>query len=359
MEFLFRPIERLLEGEPGSVKKPAGWKQSLKLPVYLLCSMFLAHMFLAYFVGVETLLQWVRQSPVNHPVPFLVMASVTGLMMFDFAFFREQMCIIACPYGRLQSVMLDRGSLIVAYDRARGEPRGKAKRPVGDVSLRMLTGSEPAKTVGDCVDCFRCVTTCPTGIDIRDGLQMECIACTQCIDACDDVMTKLKRPTGLIRYASQRSLDPAASKKFRPRLLIYPVVLTVVFGGLIALLLVASPVDTRILRGRGQPFIVESDGRIGGTVQVKLTNRTRASATYTVRVVKPQGASGGEVHLDENPVVVKPGELRTLSGTLHLPAGAFGPLGTCPVQFEITGPDGFSRRISYTALGPAGKGDTR
>ena len=354
MEFLFRPIERLLEGEPGSVKKPAEWKRLLKYPVFLLCSMFLAHTFLAYFVGIETLLQWVRQSPVNHPVPFLVMVFVTGLMMFDFSFFREQLCIIACPYGRMQSVMLDRGSLIVAYDRARGEPRGKAKKQ--DISLRVVSGEGQQASAGDCVDCFRCVTTCPTGIDIRDGLQMECIACTQCIDACDDVMSRLKRPTGLIRYASQRSLDSAPTKKFRPRLLIYPTVIALVFGVLITMLLTASPVDIRVLRGRGQPFLVEGGGLIAGTLQIKLTNRSNSAASYTVRVAKPQS---GEVHLDENPVTVSSGELRTLNGTLHLRADAFGPLGTCPVQIEVTGPNGFTRLVSYTALGPATKGGTQ
>ncbi|MBY0396940.1 MAG: cytochrome c oxidase accessory protein CcoG [Thermoleophilia bacterium] len=358
MEFLFRPIERLLEGEPGSVKRPAGWKRPLKLPAYLVLSMMLAHVFLAYFVGVDTLMQWVRQSPVHHPVPFLVMAFVTALMMFDFSFFREQMCIIACPYGRMQSVMLDRGSLIVAYDRQRGEPRGKAKKAAG-VSLRVLAdaaGAPQASAAGDCVDCLRCVATCPTGIDIRDGLQMECIACTQCIDACDDVMTRLKRPTGLIRYASQRSLDNAATRRFRPRLLIYPAVMTLVFGGLVTLLLTASPVDLRLLRGRGQPFVVETDGRIAGTVQLKLTNRAAAPATYAVTLTRPPQ---GEVHLDENPVTLKPGELRTLAGTLRLRAQDFGPLGTCPVQIQVAGPDGFARTLSYTALGPAGKGNAQ
>src|SRR5690606_33651444 len=157
-------------------------------------------------------------SPLEHPAPFLVMAGTTLLILFDFGFFREQMCIVACPYGRLQSVMLDRDSLIVSYDRARGEPRGKrvAPRPAkargkddpaegggGRLGLAVLQpGAAPAE-VGDCVDCRMCVTACPTGIDIRDGLQMECISCTQCIDACDAVMTKLGRETGLIRYSSQ------------------------------------------------------------------------------------------------------------------------------------------------------------
>lgn len=350
LEFVFRPLERLLQGEPGSPRKPAAWLAPLKLPIYLFLSALLAHTFLAYFVGIETLLGWVQQSPLRHPVPFMVMAVTTGLMMFDFAFFREQMCIIACPYGRMQSVMLDRGSLVVCYDRSRGEPRGKVKR--GDVRLKIAGADEP-RAVGDCVDCLRCVTTCPTGIDIRDGLQMECVACTQCIDACDDVMTKLKRPTGLIRYASQRSMEGRPGTAFRPRVLIYSVMLLVIIGALATLLLTASPVDVRLLRGRGQPYSIGTDGRVMGTVQLKLTNRTDRPAAYSVRVIQPVG---GEVHLDENPMSVEPGQMRTQGGSVVLGRDEFGALGTCPVQIEITDASGSTKRVSFTALGPAGTG---
>jgi len=349
MEFVFRPIERLLQGEPGSTRKPSPLLGAFKFPIYLLLSLFLAHTFLAYFVGVEALLTWVQRSPLEHPVPFLVMAVTTALMMVDFAFFREQMCIIACPYGRMQSVMLDRSSLIVAYDRQRGEPRGKAKR--ADVSLRVMDAAE--RQTGDCVDCLRCVATCPTGIDIREGLQMECIACTQCIDACDDVMTRLKRPTGLIGYASQRSIEGAPVKRFRPRVAVYSAILVIITAALTTLLLTSSPVDVRLLRGRGQPFSIANDGRVVGTLQLKLTNRAAVASTYSVRVVKPEG---GEVQFDEMPVSLAPGVMTTKGGTLLLPRDAFGALGTCPVQIEIAEagkPGGYTRRVSYTALGPA------
>lgn len=348
LEFVFRPIERLLQGEPGSPRKPPQWVGMLKFPVYLLLSAFLAHTFLAYFVGIEALLGWVQRSPLSHPVPFLVMAITTGLMMFDFSFFREQMCIIACPYGRMQSVMLDRGSLIVGYDKARGEPRGKAKRT--DVSLKVV-GDGAEKQTGDCVDCLRCVTTCPTGIDIREGLQMECIACTQCIDACDDVMTKLKRPTGLIRYASQRSMEGATKSWFRPRIFVYSFILLVITVTLTTLLMTASPVDVRLLRGRGQPFSISEHGAVVGTLQLKLTNRTERAAVYTVKVVQP---AGGDVHFDENPMTVPAGQMHTQGGTLILPRDAFGSMGTCPVQVEISDGSGYVKRVSYTALGPAG-----
>jgi len=197
MEFLFRPVERAIEG---------GWARSLaldrerrrfaprrlaKVVVYAVLAAVLGNTFLAYFVGTDALARWMLQSPLQHPTPFLVMAVTTGLVFLDFAWFREQTCVVACPYGRWQSVLLDRESLIVAYDRARGEPRGK--------------GAGERQGLGDCVECSACVLTCPTGIDIRDGLQMECVHCTQCADACDAVMQKLEKPPGLVRYASQES----------------------------------------------------------------------------------------------------------------------------------------------------------
>jgi cytochrome c oxidase accessory protein FixG len=179
MEFLFRPIERLVEGgRSGSLaldKQRSHFhpRRLLKYAIYVVLAIFLAHTFLAYFVGTEALAQWIRRSPADHPTSFLVMAGTALAIFGDFAYFREQTCLVACPYGRMQSVLLDRQSLIVAYDPTRGEPRMKGKtRPAG---------------AGDCIDCGACVTTCPTGIDIRDGLQMECIHCTQCADACDEI----------------------------------------------------------------------------------------------------------------------------------------------------------------------------
>ena len=142
----------------------------------LLLALFLAHTFLAYFVGWDTVVHWVFGSPKNHPVGFAIVTMTTAAMLLDFAYFREQVCMVACPYGRWQSALLDSDSLIVAYDYNRGEPRGKGKDRTGK---------------GDCVDCLACVTTCPTGIDIRNGLQMECIHCTQCMDACDEIMEKV------------------------------------------------------------------------------------------------------------------------------------------------------------------------
>src|SRR5690606_33118743 len=200
---------------------------------------------------------------------------VTGLMMFDFAFFREQMCHIACPYGRFQSVLLDRGSLIVSYDADRGEPRGKKRK--GDDST------------GDCVDCSMCVQVCPMGIDIRNGLQMECIHCTQCIDACDAVMSKLGRELGLIGYASQAGREQAAQPQAgpkrwwaRPRVLLYPIGILVVFGLFAFNLGSQSSMDVTVLRSLGQPFGVTDDGRVRNSLRIKVVNRSNAPREYAI-----------------------------------------------------------------------------
>ena len=191
--------------------------------------LFLANTFLAYFVPPEQLFRWIAGSPLQHPTAFLVMAITTALMLFDFGYFREQTCLVACPYGRLQSALVDRHSMIITYDEKRGEPRGKKrtskKGAAQDVSLPVAAPQQ-----GDCIDCHKCVTTCPTGIDIRNGLQMECIGCAQCIDACDDVMDKIGRPRGLIRYSSQAVVSGEARHFVRPRVIVYPTVMAVLLG---------------------------------------------------------------------------------------------------------------------------------
>ena len=288
MEFLYRPIERLFEGTPGKrkPKKLVGFRKVLRIFVYLVISLHLAQTFLSYFVGAHNLADWILGSPFEHPVAFLIVAVTTGLMMFDFTFFREQVCCVVCPYARMQSALLDKDSLIVTYDKNRGEPRGKKKRaPKGEdastISLPQL---------GDCIDCTMCVQTCPTGIDIRDGLQLECIGCAQCVDACNSVMEKIGRPLGLIRYSSERVIEGGKAHIIRPRVIIYPLILLIVTGAFIFLLSTKSAADVLFIRGQGQPFnIVESD-EIANQVRIRISNRTEETATYTVTIIEPQGA---------------------------------------------------------------------
>lgn len=344
LEFVYRPIERLFEGTPGRARK--GWfvgsplARALKYLCYLAISCYLAHTFLAYFVGVEQLRHWITRSPAEHPVSFGIMAVVTALMMFDFTFFREQTCLVACPYGRFQSVLLDRNSLIVSYDRGRGEPRGKRAKAAGI----------PLPVLGDCIDCRMCVATCPTGIDIRNGLQMECVHCTQCIDACDSVMDKIGKPLGLVRYSSQAALAGEKKNGLRPRLVLYPALLTFVLSGLIYLLTHQSPLNVTILRTRGGLFSMNDAGdMVGNQVKVKVVNRTDAPAPITIAAA---GVAGARVKLDESDdVVLQPGEMRTVPVLVEAPIGAF-ENGKCDINIVVRGVNDFSKSTPYRLVGP-------
>jgi cytochrome c oxidase accessory protein FixG len=342
MEFLFRPIERWLEGgRSGSLHLDAlGIRGQLnprrlaKYAIYLGLALILAHTFLAYFVGVDQLAIWVRRSPVQHPTSFAIMALTTSAIMFDFSFFREQTCLVACPYGRWQSALLDKQSLIVAYDRNRGEPRAKGKvRPSG---------------AGDCIDCGACVTTCPTGIDIRDGLQMECIHCTQCADACDEIMRRVNRPEGLIRYTSRAALDGEPAHKLRPRVVLYPLALAGSFGGFLFALGTKAPADVTMLRGLGTPYAIEADGRVANQVRIKIANRSRVDRQYTIRV---DGIADGSVIAPMNPLPVAAGHTEMASLFVMLPPTAFHD-GERRVTFIIGDGAGFVDTVRYELVGP-------
>ena len=341
MEFLFRPIERLFDGMSGRggyKKDVAPWRTGLKYVVYFLVSVYLANTFLAYFVGVDKLRVWVTQSPLEHPLPFAIMAFVTFAMMVDFCYFREQMCLIACPYGRFQSVLLDQNSLIVAYDQQRGEPRGKKK-----------AAEQPTDTpLGDCIDCRKCVTTCPTGIDIRDGLQMECINCTQCIDACNEVMEKIGRAPELIRYSSQSRDQGARSGLLRARTLIYPLLICGVVAAFVSVFLSSKSFDAVILREKGHPFSVTSEGKVRNLLKLKITNRTDEPMTFEMVPVEPAVAS---VEFREAELRVPPRSVETFHSSVELEAGQFRN-GRAGFTLKITNQAGVERRLSSKLIGP-------
>lgn len=196
IESVYRRVEEWIEGTPHqrsrldsaplSVSKVV--KRVVKWGLFIGISLVITHSFLAYFVGSSNLIGMISQSPSQHPGPFIMIVISTAIIAFDFGWFREQFCIIACPYGRMQSVLMDDHSLVVAYDATRGEPRKQDRHDTA--------------STGDCINCYRCVQVCPTGVDIRRGVQLECIMCTACIDACDSVMDKINKPKGLIRYES-------------------------------------------------------------------------------------------------------------------------------------------------------------
>ena len=343
MEFLFRPIERLFDGtrgRGGHKKNVAPWRIIGKYLVYFVVCVYLANTFLAYFVGVDRLSQWVTQSPLEHPIPFLVMAFVTVAMMFDFCFFREQLCLVACPYGRFQSVLLDQNSLIVAYDETRGEPRGKLKK------RRDPQASLPV--VGDCVDCGNCVTTCPTGIDIRQGLQMECINCTQCIDACNLVMKKIGRAPDLIRYSSQARDRGIKAGLLRPRTLIYPLLLAGIATAFFTVLLLSKSFDAVVLREHGSPHTITDDGQVRNLLRLKLTNRSDEPMEFSATVLAPVN---GILTVQEPALQLEPGESRTFHVNIVAPKDVF-ELGRAMLKIKIENDQQVSRTIDFKLIGP-------
>ena len=342
MEYLFRPLERLIERGPSgsmAIDKTGNHfrpRRLLKFAIYLVVALVLGHTFLAYFVGVDQIVQWVQLPPSEHPTSFAVMAVTTALVFGDFAYFREQTCTIACPYGRWQSALLDKSSLIVAYDVRRGEPRERGTKRRG-------------ATAGDCIDCGLCVQTCPTGIDIRDGLQMECIHCTQCIDACDAVMDKVGKPRGLIRYTSREILAGTARHLVRPRTVIYPVALAIFLGTFVVQLSTKAAADVTLLRAVGDPFTLDAGGRITNQVRLKIANRSQDNRRYRIVVA---GAESGTVVIPVNPLPIARGRTETTSFFVSLPPAAF-DRGEPAIDVRVTDEAGFDQTFPWRLLGPS------
>jgi cytochrome c oxidase accessory protein FixG len=340
LEFVFRPIERLFEGTPAQqAKLPRLHPRRLaKLAVYAVLAFALSNVFLAYFVGVARLHTWVLDSPLDHLGGFSVVVGVAALMMFDFGYFREQTCIVACPYGRLQTVLLDRQSLIVGYDKRRGEPRGQPKKHLPVIGER-----------GDCVDCRACVATCPTGIDIRDGLQMECIGCAQCVDACDTVMDKLGKPRGLVGYSSEERLAGLPVRLLRVRTIIYPAILVVVAGLLVAGVATKASTDITVERISGSTFTELPDGSISAQARIKIENESETRKQYTVAI-----AAGADVKLRSQPTWdVDARKTMTLPLYIDVPRASFKD-GKREVYLEIGDGADFHRVVAVTLFGPVG-----
>jgi cytochrome c oxidase accessory protein FixG len=346
MEFLFRPVERLFEGDRNAQlkldKAGGGTRRVLKNVAFAVLSVFVANVFLAYFVSVETLLTWMASSPTQHPGGFAVMGVTAALVFFDFAYFREQMCTVICPYARLQAALLDKDSLIIGYDEKRGEPRHKGKSRDGD---------------GDCVDCSACVVACPTGIDIRQGLQLECIACAQCVDACNTIMPKVKKPKHLIKYASQTSLAGGVRKIIRLRVVIYGALLLVFLAGLLVFGGKRTGPDVTVLRGIGAPFVIQGE-MVRNQVRVKIENRDSDEASYQISIFvgqpgnqKQLSSLGGQVILPENPLVVSGKARRTTSAFLLLPPAAFAQ-GKLSIVVQVEEEGAAPLLTPYHVLGP-------
>ena len=288
MEGVFRKIEYWIEGDWTAQKKldKQAWnrdkflKKGTKQLFFFLISFLIANTFLAYIIGSEALLDIITDPPSEHIAGLVSILIFTGIFYWVFAFFREQVCTTVCPYGRLQSVLLDRKSIVVAYDYKRGEKRGKFRK--GE--------DREAVGKGDCVDCSLCVNVCPTGIDIRNGTQLECINCTACIDACDSIMEKVDLPKGLIRYDSEANIAEG-KKGFRwtGRSIAYTIILVAITSLLSFLLFVRPEVDATVLRTPGMMYQQQEDGRISNLYNFKIINKTTREMELNLRLKGEKG----------------------------------------------------------------------
>jgi cytochrome c oxidase accessory protein FixG len=280
MEMVFRKIEYLIEGdapaqrrlnkEPWSLEKLG--KKTLKHFIFLVISLIIAHTLMAYLIGVEQTIVIATSSPVENLAGFIGLVAFTAIFYGVYAKFREQACIAVCPYGRLQGVLLTKESIVVAYDWLRGEPRGKLKKSRAEVTQ-----------TGDCIDCRLCVHVCPTGIDIRNGTQLECVNCTACIDACDDVMIKIGKPKGLIRFASYNSIKDGILKIINGRVIGYTVILFALLAVLGFALITRSDVETTVTKVSGTLY-QRDNGYITNLYNIEFVNKTFSELALELKV---------------------------------------------------------------------------
>ncbi len=308
MEMLFRKIEYLIEGDFNQQKKLAAqpWnsekiiRKTSKHIVFFLLSFLIANTFLSYIIGVEEMKLLVVDGPLNHIGKFISLLIFSTIFYFVFAFLREIVCVIICPYGRLQGLMLDQHSIVVAYNYIRGEPRGK-----------IIKEPNKQEVKGDCIDCKLCVQVCPTGIDIRNGTQLECINCTACIDACDEVMLKIDKPKRLIGFNSKNGIDKKETFKFTLRNVGYSMVLLVLFSLLIYLVASRKEIETTLNRTAGMLYQTQANGNISNLYNIELINKSFESIPIELEVVKPIG--GKIVYVDHESIIVPKDELNKTS----------------------------------------------
>ncbi|MBI2391326.1 MAG: cytochrome c oxidase accessory protein CcoG [Deltaproteobacteria bacterium] len=341
LEAFFRPIERLVEGprevrvrvDTGEWTTSKTMRKVVKHTIFVVLAALVAHVFVGYFVSPYRLWAMIFAGPGKHPEAFAWAIGLTGIFYGNFGFFREQTCVGVCPYGRLQSVLVDQDTVVVGYERPRGEPRAKA--------------SEKAKNedLGDCVDCKRCVVVCPMGIDIRNGLQPDCIGCAQCSDACDEIMDKLHRPRGLVRYDTTRALDGGKRQIWRPRAYLYVAVTVVWVVAAFFLLRGRVAFEANILRVGATPFVIDGDS-VRNAFNVHVVNKGSDPVTFELEA-KGEGVSFV--------VPIKRSELPAFGG-VDVPIIATVPRSATarpiPITVDVRGGDGSLRTVSAVLLGP-------
>ncbi len=345
MEMVYRKIEYWIEGDANQQRKlnVAPWtkekifKKGTKQFLFVGIAVLIAHTAMAYLIGMDQVIAIVQEPPSEHLAGFIGLIAFTGIFYFVFAWFREQACIVVCPYGRLQGVLLSKDSIVVAYDWIRGEPHGKLKK------------NEPRIDKGDCIDCKLCVHVCPTGIDIRHGTQLECVNCTACIDACDDVMVKIDKPKGLIRFASYNSIVNKVQKLWNPRVLGYTAVLTSLLVLLSFLVFTRSPIETTVLKVPGTLFQRTDKGTITNLYNIEFVNKSFEDRELKITVVSP---SETIMQLIGEPNLILPAEQfvkRVM--ILELPTGSINSAKTS-IEIEVSENGKVLERVKTKFIGP-------
>ena len=349
MEMVYRKIEYWIEGDANAQRRlnKAPWtrdkiiKKVSKQAIFFAIAVLVANTFLAYIIGIDEVLKIAREPVSQNLNGFIAMILFSGAFYFVFSWLREQVCIAICPYGRMQGVLLDKNSIVVAYDYVRGEPRTRIKKGSGDIPKS--AGGE----VGDCIDCNLCVKVCPTGIDIRNGVQLECVNCTACIDACNTVMTKIDRPKNLIRYDSLNGIASGAKRLFTPRVMAYSGVLLVLIVVQVLFLLSRADVETLLLRTPGMLYQEVEGDKISNLYNYQIINKTTEAFPVTFKLISHQGA----IKFVGQPPTAKGDEVTEGAVFIEIPKEELNGRKT-RVSVEIYSEDKLLETIKTNFLGP-------
>ena len=307
MEMVFRKIEYLIEGDANAQRRlnKGPWTQDkivkklAKQAIFFAIAVLVANTFLAYIIGIDEVLR-IASEPISANLGgFIAMIIFSATFYFVFSYMREQVCIAICPYGRMQGVLLDKNSIVVAYDWVRGEPRTRIKKK------EKVASKSAGGNIGDCIDCKMCVKVCPTGIDIRNGVQLECVNCTACIDACDEIMDKVDRPKGLIRYDSLNGIKSGKKQLWTTRVKAYSMVLLVLIGVEVFLFSTRSAVETLFLRTPGMLFQETDEGNISNLYNYQIINKTKESLPIEFKMLDDLGT----LKLVGEPPIAAPNEV--------------------------------------------------
>lgn len=346
LEMVFRKIEYWIEGDSKDQRKlkAAPWtgnkffKKLRKHVIFFTIAFFISNIFLSYIIGIDELIKIITDPPSEHLQGLFAISVFSGIFYFVFSNFREQACTIVCPYGRLQGVLLDGDSIVIAYDNVRGEPRKRFRKDEG------------WENRGDCIECYQCVEVCPTGIDIRNGIQLECVNCTACIDACDDIMDKINRPRGLIRYASLNSIEKKAKWKFTPRAIGYSALLTVLVTVLIILLLNRTDFSVTVLRTAGLLYQEQPNNMLSNLYDLNIVNKTFDEIPVHLKLEGDKG----ELKLIGNDIVIQPQGNIDAKFLVLMPKEDLTSMST-PIDVGIYSNDKLIKKVSTSFLAPLKK----